>query len=311
MFDIDYLLALQRFREATDDVLSPFLMGVSDFVIGNFTILLMVFIYLCVNKRWGYFMLANIFGAGAFNNLMKNTFCVYRPWVRDAAVMPYGNATQTATGYSFPSGHTQLATSIYGSIAMIFKKHKWVVALCAIIVVLVGFSRNYLGVHTPQDVVVGLIEGLLMLWVTDRVFKWIDNNPEKDVYILIVGVAGCVLFMLYSIFKPYPIDYDGFGNIIVDPEKMKIDSFFYGGAIFGIVTGWFVERRFIKFNTDAKWWRKVLRFLIAAILIVFVFNKLLKPELIILFGKQWGNLVSTTILMWIATIVMPLIAKKV
>lgn len=311
MFDIDYLLALQRFREATDDVLSPFLMGVSDFVIGNFTILLMVCIYLCVNKRWGYYMIFNVFGAGMLNQFLKNTFCVYRPWVRDAAVMPYGNATQTATGYSFPSGHTQSATSIYGSLAAIFKKHKWLVALCVTIIVLVGFSRNYLGVHTPQDVLVGMTEGLMMLWATGRLFKWVERNPEKDIYILIVGVTTAALFMAYAILKSYPVDYDPIGNVIVDPEKMKTDCFFYGGAVFGIVTGWFVERRFIKFSTDVKLWRKILRFLIAAILIVFVFNKILKPEMMLLLGKQWGNLVSTTILIWIATILMPIISKKI
>lgn len=126
-----------------------------------------------------------------------------------------------------------------------------------------------------------------------------------------IGVAASILFMIYTIFKPYPIDYDEFGSIIVDPEKMKIDSFFYGGAVFGIVTGWFVERRFIKFSTDVKWWRKILRFLIAVLLIVFVSNKLLKPELMIFFGKQWGNLISAMILMWITIILMPLIAKKI
>ncbi|MBO5535524.1 MAG: phosphatase PAP2 family protein [Clostridia bacterium] len=68
-------------------------------------------------------------------------------------------------GYSYPSGHSVTAATLYGSMAVCARKMmRWISVLCVILILLTGFSRNYLGVHTPQDVLVGLTEGALMLW---------------------------------------------------------------------------------------------------------------------------------------------------
>lgn len=45
---------------------------------------------------------------------LKVTVCAYRPWVRDARIVPHGNSIITATGYSFPSGHTMNAATVFG-----------------------------------------------------------------------------------------------------------------------------------------------------------------------------------------------------
>ena len=118
---------------------------------------------------------------------MKLTACVYRPWIRDARVVPAGDAITTATGYSFPSGHTTTAGPIYGGMAVSGRKRvKPVAVFCVIMVALTAFSRNYLGVHTPQDVLVGLVESVLALWAAAVLFRYLDQHPVKENLFLII-----------------------------------------------------------------------------------------------------------------------------
>ena len=122
---MNYLLLLQHFRETTNNALSPFLLAASDFIVGVLPVLIIAFVYLCIDKRQGYFMMTAMWGTCVVNQLLKNTCCIYRPWIRDASIVPYGNSIQTATGYSFPSGHTEYATTFFGSIAL-WLRRRWV-----------------------------------------------------------------------------------------------------------------------------------------------------------------------------------------
>ena len=115
--DIQYLLLLQDFRNAISNGLTPFLEAVSLFAV-TYLLLLPAFIYWCVHKRSGLYTLASYATGIAVNATVKLTVCAYRPWIRDARVLPAGDAITTATGYSFPSGHTATATPIYGGLAV-------------------------------------------------------------------------------------------------------------------------------------------------------------------------------------------------
>ena len=106
--DVAYLLWLQELRAATGGILDGFLEGISDFVISMFAYLFLAFIYWCVDKRAGIMAAMNIGIGNGINQLVKNIFCVYRPWIRSSDIVPAGNAIATAGGYSFPSSHTQV-----------------------------------------------------------------------------------------------------------------------------------------------------------------------------------------------------------
>lgn len=123
-----------------------------------------------------------------------------------------------------------------------------------------GFSRNYLGVHTPQDVIVSIILAAALLFAFRRLLAWVEENLDKDWIVLLAGSALCVLLVIYASLKGYPVDYDAAGNMIVDPAKMPIDSFKNAGMGLGFIVGWFLERRFIHFETDGKWYFRVLRY---------------------------------------------------
>ena len=113
------------------------------------------------------------------NGIIKLTVCAYRPWIRSDLIEPAGDSKVAATGYSFPSGHTTVATITYGTVSVWQKdKRKWLSILCVVLILLTAFSRNFLGVHTPQDVVVGFTVSILIIWIVGMVQKKIEGNEK-------------------------------------------------------------------------------------------------------------------------------------
>lgn len=177
--DIEYLLLLQNFRIAINDALTPFMEMISLYAV-TFLCIVPALVYWCVSKRMGLFSFTAWSLTTALNATVKLCVCAYRPWIRDTRILPAGKAIETAGGYSFPSGHTTTATPVYGSFAMLlWKRMRFIAFICIAGILLTGFSRNYLGVHTPQDVLVGLAESCLMLFVTFKIFKYLDTHPER------------------------------------------------------------------------------------------------------------------------------------
>ena len=116
--DIDILLALQDFRNGAGAFLAGFLSKMTWLGELNTALVLMALIYWCVRRDFGAYLLMGWSGNRLVNGLLKVTFCAYRPWIRDARIVPYGDSITTATGYSFPSGHTMNAETVYGGAAV-------------------------------------------------------------------------------------------------------------------------------------------------------------------------------------------------
>lgn len=103
-----------------------------------------------------------VFGGMALNFLLKNLFLRQRPHFNDAIL--------TLTSYSFPSGHTMMATVFYGTLCALAasRTRDWrcralAIFGAAILISLVGFSRIYLGAHFLSDVLAAIAEGLAWL----------------------------------------------------------------------------------------------------------------------------------------------------
>ena len=248
--DIEYLLWLQNFRISINDAWTPFMQWISTFAVRSLY-LLPAFVYWFIRKRSGLYMYASLTVSLWVNAVIKLTACVYRPWIRDARVIPAGDAIKTAGGYSFPSGHTMTATPIYGSFAVLAKKAGYVLVsvVCAALILVTGFSRNYLGVHTPQDVLVGLVLGILAVWAASKVFRYIDAHPESEKMFLLAGFLAGAAAIIYIRLKSYPMDYVD-GKILVKPESMIPGSTSDISLIFGLVIGRYVEKRWVKFSPD-------------------------------------------------------------
>ena len=112
-------------------------------------------LFWCVDKKQGYYLMSVGFLGTLANQFLKLCFRVPRPWVMDPNFTILEQAREAATGYSFPSGHTQSAIGTFGLIAYSFQ-NKLVRYSALAIAILVPLSRMYIGVHTPLDVFVSV-----------------------------------------------------------------------------------------------------------------------------------------------------------
>ncbi|MBQ3586788.1 MAG: phosphatase PAP2 family protein [Synergistaceae bacterium] len=304
--DIQYLLWLQEWRNATNNALTPLFEQLSYF--GTRDILLIpAFIYWCLNKRSGLFILFSYKLSQTINSLVKLTACIYRPWVRDPRIIPAGDSIKTAGGYSFPSGHTMTFTPIYGGL-IAFTKNKLVRFVCAALIIVTAFSRNYLGVHTPQDVIVGILLGVLSVYIGHKVFAYLDKHPENDAKVMIIFALMGILTMVYITYKPYPMDYNADGKLIVDPVKMQIDSWGDAGAFAPFILAWYVESRFVKFEPTGFNVKGVILCIVGMIPLHYIIWNLGGVMQGIL-GPHAGKLASKSIMLFYIVVFWPIVIK--
>jgi undecaprenyl-diphosphatase len=248
--DIAILLGLQDFRNGSGAFLAEFMKKATFFGELNTTMVIFAILFWCIHKELGSFLMMGWGMNRLVNGALKITACAYRPWIRDPRIVPYGDSMTTATGYSFPSGHTMNAATLFGGIA-VKKDFPWALRITSLVaVLLVGFSRLFLGVHTPQDVLIGTIAGILVMWLTGKMMQWIDAHPGKDWVVVCIGIVLSVLLAIYAALKRYPEDYDAAGKLIVDGAKMANDTFKGIGWAMGFLVGWILERRFVGFTTE-------------------------------------------------------------
>ncbi len=302
--DIEYLLLLQRLREAAGAVLTPLMELVSELAASSVTIGAAAFIFWAVDRHFGGFLMLNYVGSSLLTQIAKLTACVYRPWVRDSRVHPVITALDTATGYSFPSGHTQSATAIYGSVGLWYgRKRRWLAVLMVVMILLTAFSRNYLGVHTPQDVLAGMALTGAYLWLNDKIAARLERQPNFDKTVAAVGMAAALAAVVWFSCKSYPLDYVD-GALLVDPEAMMEDGFMAAGMVFGFYPGWLIERRWLRFSTAQ---RSAGQYLLAAAALVpmLLIYKLLPGLLAGLTGPLWAEFLSCALLAFYVMALVP------
>ena len=245
--DIQYLLFLQELRNATGGVFNEFFNAVSKIAV-DVMIILPYLIFWCVDKTWGYRFMTSLWSGEVVNGIVKLTVCAYRPWIRSELIEPAGDSKTAATGYSFPSGHTVCATATYGNVFIWqYNKRRWLAVLAGVAILLTGFSRNFLGVHTPQDVIVGFLETCIIVLVVGAVSQKVKGNDKAIDIISAIGVLVVIAALIYIRFKPYPMDYVD-GALLVDPQKMMNDCFKGCGGLLGLIIGSYLERHYIHYE---------------------------------------------------------------
>lgn len=235
-------------------------------------------VFWCIDKRAGYYVLVTGFLGIAINQFLKLAFMIERPWVRDPNFKAVEKAVPDASGYSFPSGHTQNVTGVLGAVARFFSKRKTVVIMSLFTIVLVAFSRMYLGVHTPLDVGVSLVVGtVLVLVIYPLVMKAFEN--EKLMYIIMgTAILIALAFVCYTEFYPFPSDIDKANYA----SGLK-NSYSLLGAISAFPIIYIVDKKYIKFETSAPLWAQIIKLVLGALLALAV-KSLLKQPLGFVFG---------------------------
>lgn len=251
-------------------------------------------VFWCLDKNRGYYLMAVGFCGTILNQFLKLLCKIPRPWVLDPNFNAVEEAIPAATGYSFPSGHSQSSVGVFGGLAMTTKQKvlRWIFIVIA---VLVPFSRMYLGVHTPADVLVGSLSALALVFL----FRFV--NDGKYIKPMLLGMAG--LSVAYLIFA----------QLIIDPSNMDSYNYTHGvqnaytlmGAIFGMVVVYFMDEKYIHFQVKAVWWVQIVKVVGGAALVLLV-KAGLKAPLNSLFGEYPGRAVRYFLMVLVAGCVWPL-----
>lgn len=302
--DLNYLLFLQKIREMTGGSFNSLAIQISDLSYGIFIWLTACIFFWAVNKKNGILLFLNVGLSRFLMQFLKLTFCVYRPYIRSNSLQPL----EKASGYSFPSGHSITATANYGTLAKCYKQYRPIVIFLLLMIGLTLFSRNYIGVHTPQDVLTGALLGGLVVMFAPNIYNWVDKSAKRDCIIPSAGILLTGLFLLYISLKSYPADYAD-GALIVDSAKMVLDGYKDAGRFLGLTLGWYFERRFVQFSIDVPVHQKVLRCCVGTLLLILL-EKTLIPAMAGLLGGNWGYFIMMTMELILLMAVYPWCFQK-
>jgi membrane-associated phospholipid phosphatase len=139
------------------------------------------------------------------------------------------------------------------------------------LILLIGFSRLWLGVHTPQDVVCGLTIGLTLIFIINGIINWAEVKPNRDLWLALLTNIFTIFGLIYiRYFSAYPMDYIE-GKLLVDPMKSVYVTIVIYGYLLGILNGCFLCRRFFPFNPkDVSVKCRAVRGLVGGIFIVLL-----------------------------------------
>lgn len=308
---IQYLLLLQHFREATHGIFDCFFMTMTWFGEFFIPVSFLAIIYWVVNKRAGTFLLYSFALTLYVNVFLKMAVCINRPWLIDERVCPLEKALPAADGYSFPSGHTAGATSVWGGTAFWWWKNRFVRYFALALVFLVALSRNYVGVHTPQDVIVSMTVGVGILFASDWILKWVEGKENRDIILFVVfSVLVMLLYFFLCIKCSLQMKHFDCLKDLVNPIEMKHGVYPKLGFCVGIFIGWIIERRFVGFSVPASLKNKLVTAFLGLglmFLTAFVF----KEVLALIFVHQIASLFSAFYTAFFIVTIYPLILKLV
>ncbi len=246
----------------------------------TFFLVIAILFFWCVNKREGYFILITGLVGTVVNQLAKLFFRIPRPWVLDPEFDIIEAAREEATGYSFPSGHTQNIAGTYGAIAA-YEPKKWKTALCTTLIVLVAFSRMYLGVHTPLDVITSLLVALALILLLRPLFATEERFNKSMPWIVVGSTVLSIAFLAYVLAVS--------GDTTLDPHNYHSglkNACTLLGCTAGLIAVYFIDLKFIKFETEARWYAQILKLVIGLAGVLAIKAGLSSP-LTALFGNEF------------------------
>ena len=245
------LLSLQTMRSGLLDVIFAIITDIGD-EIGALVILSVI--YWCVNKPVGRGLAYAYLSTATLNAWVKDIWSIPRPddpalgdTLNQAGISRRLSPARHETSPSFLSGHAQGAVVSWGYLAYALRKAWfWVVAVALII--LIGFSRMYLGVHFPQDVAGGLVVGTVFL------ILWLLAEPRVQIRLTRLSAAGrytlAALLLLVV--------------LAIHPSEATATAM---GAMVGLGLGFVLDSQTLRFSTSGTWSKRILRALLGLVVI--------------------------------------------
>jgi len=206
----------------------------------EFFIILLPLVLWCVDFAGGVRLAFIFLLSPCVNTVLKDLFAHPRPFELDPTVKLH-----EAEGYGLPSGHSQNAVVLWGVIAAGFHK-AWIWVVAVLLMVLIGFSRIYLGVHFPTDVLSGWTVGAVLLAgclaLEPRVESWL-KRASLGVQLALAVAVPLALLLLYP------------SNDTASPMAV----------LMGVGVGVALVGRVAPFSTAGPLWQRAVRFLVGMI----------------------------------------------
>lgn len=240
-------------------------------------VVISLIVFWCVSKKGGLYMLTTGFGVSSVGQTLKMFFRVPRPW--NLGDKPFANADPVARGssangtgeaggigkligkllgsgadgWSFPSGHTLISVGTYGGMAAWFRQ-KWIRIAGIILAVIIPFSRLYLGVHTPIDILGGALIALIFVLVLKPIFASGGNGKIRAI---LIGNTCLTLLLLICMYATAPSGLSGedIGNYASGIKNL----WQLLGACLAVLIAFEADERWLHFETGAIWWAQILK----------------------------------------------------
>ena len=278
-------------------VLNEFMLAITTFGEETAFLVIALILFWCVDKYIGYYTLSVGFVGTLANQFLKLWFRIPRPWVLDKNFTILEQAREAASGYSFPSGHTQSAVGTFGSIARV-SKNKVIRIVAIVIAILVPFSRMYIGVHTPKDVAVSVVIALFLVFVLQPLV--LGKNHKCMPVLFCVMLLLAVGYLCFVEFYPFPVDIDKHNY-----ESGLKNAYTLLGSVLGMLVVYWFDEKCLGFKTDAIWWAQILKVFLGLAL-VLVIKSGTKTQLNMLFGECWGRAARYFLVVLFAGILWPM-----
>lgn len=273
-----------EFLKLLEGIRIPFLDTLFSLIthLGEETIFVVIGIifYWCIEKKKGYYLFfVGLFGT-VINQFLKLLCRIPRPWVQDPNFTIVESARAEATGYSFPSGHTQSSVGLFGGVARI-EKNKILKIVMLLLCLLVPFSRMYLGVHTPLDVGVSIVLALVLVFAFKPIVDWAVQKP-KNMRILMYTIIGLTIgYLLFVEFYNFPSDIDMYNY-----EHGLSNGYKMLGCFMGLYVSYELDHKYVNFSTEGSLLTQVLKTALGLIPLVLI-KALLKQPLLALCGGHF------------------------
>ncbi len=290
---MEFLYFLENLRNPVLDFIMQQLTHLGEETV--FMAVAMFFLW-CVDKMKGYYLLTIGFLGTQINQLLKVTFRIPRPWVRDPDFTVVESAVPEATGYSFPSGHTQSAVGTFGGIAR-WTRRRWLRNICIGICVIVPLTRMYLGVHTPLDVGVSVLIAAALIFGLYPLLHKATEHPKGMRVLLIVLLLWSVGQVLFMEFFAGAAEEELF-SALKNAYKML-------GSVAGFAVVYELDQRYIRYKTDGCWWVQLLKWIPGLLLSVGI-KEALYLALDFLPGELLHRMIAYFVLVLFAGAVWPL-----
>ena len=291
---MEFLYLLEKIRVP---VLNEFMLLITQLGEETAFLVIALIVFWCVDKYKGYYILGVGFLGTLANQFMKLWFRIPRPWVLDKKFTILEQAREAASGYSFPSGHSQSAVGTFGAIGYT-AKNKIIRIISVAIVVLVPLSRMYIGVHTPLDVLVAAAMAIALIIVLKPVF--LGNSKKWIPLMLGIMTVLAVGFLCFVEFYSFPEDID-----LHNLESGYKNAYTLLGALCGLIVVYIVDEKWNHFSTKAVWWAQILKVALGLGLVLAVKSGLKIPLNFVL-GESVGRAARYFLMVIVAGIVWPL-----